>query len=170
MAGRTKTQPGHNCPEHIHITQTKESATQLHQSLVCLCCLLVFSHPDYTVGPGTSPGPATLVMKAARGLYRRSGIGKRCFPHLAPKTWLYSIVTFNYNVPTPKMLLPMSTFSGLFISNQRIVSVCVASSCNIQVITLERLQKWQRKKSPNGLSTLSSCLRSLSRCANGSLR
>jgi hypothetical protein len=53
--------------------------------------LFVFSHPDYTVGPGTSPGHAILSKRTARGLYRRSGIGKRCFPHLAPKTELYSI-------------------------------------------------------------------------------
>ena len=38
--------------------------------------LLAFSHPDYTVGPGTPPGPATLTIRVARGLYRRSGIGK----------------------------------------------------------------------------------------------
>src|SRR4051812_44415638 len=53
--------------------------------------LFVFSHPDYTVGPGTTPGHAILSKRTARGLYRRSGIGKRCFPHLAPKTELYSI-------------------------------------------------------------------------------
>jgi hypothetical protein len=35
---------------------------------------LVFSHPDCTVGPGTSPDHASLE-RVARGLYRRSGIG-----------------------------------------------------------------------------------------------
>jgi hypothetical protein len=31
----------------------------------------IFFHPDYTVGPGITPGQ---LRKAARGLYRRSGI------------------------------------------------------------------------------------------------
>ncbi|AGH39118.1 hypothetical protein F542_4170 [Bibersteinia trehalosi USDA-ARS-USMARC-188] len=33
---------------------------------------LLFSYPDYTVGFGISPNPATFFV--ARGLYRRSGI------------------------------------------------------------------------------------------------
>jgi hypothetical protein len=28
-------------------------------------CLIVFSHPDYTVGPGTSPGPPLLLQQVA---------------------------------------------------------------------------------------------------------
>ena len=60
--------------------------------------LFVFSHPDCTVGPGTSPGHAILSKRTARGLYRRSGIGKRCFPHLAPKTELYSIGYTYFNM------------------------------------------------------------------------
>jgi hypothetical protein len=44
-----------------------------------------FFHPDYTVGPGVSPGHAKrLSCRLARGLYRRSGIGDRS-PHPAPK-------------------------------------------------------------------------------------
>src|SRR5262249_17958349 len=71
----------------------------------------VFSHPDYTVGPGTSPGHAILSKRTARGLYRRSGIGKPCFPHLAPKTdiqliMFYSNILFkkktSFFVPTRK--------------------------------------------------------------------
>jgi hypothetical protein len=56
---------------------------------------MVFSHPDYTVGPGTSPGQ---VMHASRrGLYRRSGIGNaETFPHPAPKTHLRSQLSFSY--------------------------------------------------------------------------
>jgi hypothetical protein len=67
------------------ITLLWHKAHRLHPKI------LAFSHPDYTVGPGTPPGPATLAIRVARGLYRRSGIGKQRFPHLAPKTEQYSI-------------------------------------------------------------------------------
>jgi len=46
----------------------------------------VFSHPDYTVGPGTSPDHAP---KEARGLYRRLGLRERAEApslHPTPKT------------------------------------------------------------------------------------
>jgi len=58
--------------------------------------LHTFFHPDYTVGPGVSPDRARRAASvtgqpaAARGLYRRSGIGLaqvelRRRPHPAPK-------------------------------------------------------------------------------------
>lgn len=44
----------------------------------------VFSHPDYTVGPGTSPDHAPL---EARGLYRRLGLREIDVSlHPTPKT------------------------------------------------------------------------------------
>jgi hypothetical protein len=53
----------------------------------------VFSHPDYTVGPGMTPGQPLFARTTARGLYRRSGIGNiETFPHPAPKTLLYYVL------------------------------------------------------------------------------
>jgi hypothetical protein len=42
----------------------------------------IFSHPDFTVGPGISPGQSH---KASRGLYRRSGLVALILHHHAPK-------------------------------------------------------------------------------------
>jgi len=50
--------------------------------------VLVFSHPDYTVGPGTSPGPASPYKEWLAGSTADQELKRQLAvsPHLAPKT------------------------------------------------------------------------------------